>query len=528
MSSPNATSREVKSLIAALCNETLDGAQFERLETILREDEAARAMYRRYMNLHVALDLYSRAERGTTGTPASRTKPAGRSRLGRFWRHATGTLTKPTNQGLVVATVMLVGCLVLMALVAAPSFREWNARNDAVQPPSAGAVAQLTQMVAARWADGTKPKAVGDSIVAKEPLRLAEGLVEIKFAQGATVILEGPATFIPLQQNASKLDHGRLIAQVPEKAVGFSVETPSATITDLGTEFGLSVQGDGAAEVCVTQGTVMVEAAPGAPQKKPTVCVLVGGQTAQVAAGKISQVTPEQATHTQRDFVRLRRLIPRASAFDNKQAVTLSFRQGIDDYQGVADTHIRADLATSMAEQVDFWVDTDATGGTRHDPAHSLLRFDRIVGNGPNQIPPGSTVLVAVLTLTTSAENDCAECAALVNFYRMAVPWKDSDTWKANFGGDGLTVGTDTAAKPDARLTDALGLGVAQAVNVTASVQAWVNGEKNHGWAILPTSGDGWVVASSEAPVAEHRPMLSVTFIPKQSKQESNKSNQRQ
>jgi hypothetical protein len=47
--------------------------------------------------------------------------------------------------------------------------------------------------------------------------------------------------------------------------------------------------------------------------------------------------------------------------------------------------------------------------------------------------------------------------------------------------------------------------------DVTASVQAWVDGTPNHGWALLPLGANGWDFPTRAGPTP---PQLTVTFVP--------------
>ena len=55
------------------------------------------------------------------------------------------------------------------------------------------------------------------------------------------------------------LKRGKLTAKVAGRAKGFTVETPSATLVDLGTEFAADVDRDGNGEVHVFRGEVIVQ-----------------------------------------------------------------------------------------------------------------------------------------------------------------------------------------------------------------------------------------------------------------------------
>ena len=96
-------------------------------------------------------------------------------------------------------------------------------------------------------------------LFAGQRIELADGLAEIEFNDGATVLLEGPATFeVKASDNVALVD-GRLAAVVPQRARGFRVHTSSLDVFDVGTEFGLVAHVSGAAEVHVFNGLVKAD-----------------------------------------------------------------------------------------------------------------------------------------------------------------------------------------------------------------------------------------------------------------------------
>lgn len=72
------------------------------------------------------------------------------------------------------------------------------------------------------------------------------------------MLLEGPAEFRVLSDNAGFLKSGKLHAYVPPSAHGFVVRGENFHATDKGTEFGCAVPENGAAEVHVFAGSVTV------------------------------------------------------------------------------------------------------------------------------------------------------------------------------------------------------------------------------------------------------------------------------
>ena len=73
---------------------------------------------------------------------------------------------------------------------------------------------------------------------------------------GAQVVLEGPASLDLHSAWSALFHHGALKAKVPPEAIGFRIENPAVQIVDLGTEFSMLAEKNGAAEVFVIEGSV--------------------------------------------------------------------------------------------------------------------------------------------------------------------------------------------------------------------------------------------------------------------------------
>jgi hypothetical protein len=107
----------------------------------------------------------------------------------------------------------------------------------------------------ARWS-GAQLK-IGDNLP-NTTLHLQSGVVELAFISGARAAIEGPAEIKVTQRNAIELRQGKLSADVPHQAIGFTVQTPNATVTDLGTRFGINAKAKDSSEVDVFEGKVHV------------------------------------------------------------------------------------------------------------------------------------------------------------------------------------------------------------------------------------------------------------------------------
>jgi hypothetical protein len=90
-----------------------------------------------------------------------------------------------------------------------------------------------------------------------EAHELTAGVLELETRRGAKVVIEAPAAFRFETPQRLKLTKGRIAADVPPPAKGFTVVTPSGEAIDLGTRFAVDVPASGAAEVHVFDGEVI-------------------------------------------------------------------------------------------------------------------------------------------------------------------------------------------------------------------------------------------------------------------------------
>ena len=108
-----------------------------------------------------------------------------------------------------------------------------------------------------RWSDRANPPQAGDNLLPGQSLRLEAGFAEVESARGAKMLLQGPISFQVESSNSAYLQSGRLAAWAgTPTSHGFTVRTPSATLVDEGTEFGVAVKPDKSTELQVFQGAV--------------------------------------------------------------------------------------------------------------------------------------------------------------------------------------------------------------------------------------------------------------------------------
>ena len=98
----------------------------------------------------------------------------------------------------------------------------------------------------------------GDALSMGE-FELLGGLLKLEFHGGAEVVIEAPAKFDILNSKKVKLHSGKVSANVPEAAIGFTIDTPTSEVIDLGTAFAVEVDAFGRDEVHVFDGEVVVK-----------------------------------------------------------------------------------------------------------------------------------------------------------------------------------------------------------------------------------------------------------------------------
>jgi hypothetical protein len=186
-------------------------------------------------------------------------------------------------------------------------------------------------------------------------------------------------------------------------------------------------------------------------------------------------------------------------------SVMASYQDGIGGYTGTRDTYLAQATPAVASGSAAFWRwDTDNPPSS-NNWEYGLIRFDDIVGGGAGQIPQGSTVQSA--TLTIYVENGTVAPAGEID--EAAVSWNEATTTWNDFGGEAGVQADEYGAVVGAA---PLATGSVN-IDVTASVQKWVNDPaQNQGWIFRPNSTDGAQVTSAEGTTVANRPKLTVQY----------------
>ena len=145
-----------------------------------------------------------------------------------------------------------------------------------------------------RWND--RPIAAGDSV---QPGRLVleRGVAELRFASGAKIIAEGPAELELMTAERAKLTRGRVVVNVSQPALGFTLHSDAAAFVDLGTEFGVEIDATRRASMHVLDGEVAFVAEKGATPSR----TLLRGVATQVSVdGEIRDIPFDESRFVRR------------------------------------------------------------------------------------------------------------------------------------------------------------------------------------------------------------------------------------
>jgi ferric-dicitrate binding protein FerR (iron transport regulator) len=235
---------ELHELCSRLVDGTLSEPQRRRLEEILAVSPEARRVYVRAMALSASLFDY--ASEMQTEAPERSPRPIPFSAAPPWW-WAVGAL----GAAAAIALAFWLGGL------------SESGRRLESQPHEV--VAHLSGAKDCQWAEATLQP--GAPLQSGQRVELAAGFAEISFDSGALLVLEGPASLDVNSAWEAVLRRGALTASVPQEAIGFRISNAAVDVVDLGTEFSMVAEENGATEVFVLRGAI--EAYPRAVSSDP-------------------------------------------------------------------------------------------------------------------------------------------------------------------------------------------------------------------------------------------------------------------
>ncbi len=243
---------ELHDLFDGLVENNLSIKDKERLQKLLEDSDEARKHYIRFMDMSTSIAHYAEEVVGGDSEDEVILFPL-KEKMEKF-----------LTPILAFAAAIAVGVYISLNFTSTDFLTE----NDEISAESEGldfgdsvtndfTLAVMTKSVGVKWSNETWFRPSLGSTLEPSVLQIDEGLVQLEFLKGSTVILEGPVNFELINSNEGSLSSGKLRATVPEVARGFTINLPKGKLIDLGTEFGLSVHNGGSAEIYVYRGNVL-------------------------------------------------------------------------------------------------------------------------------------------------------------------------------------------------------------------------------------------------------------------------------
>ncbi|MEX2578917.1 MAG: LamG-like jellyroll fold domain-containing protein [Verrucomicrobiales bacterium] len=233
---------ELEPLVGAYLEGSISAGDMDRLNELLEADRGARSRFAECLNLDAALG--EMAAGWMVPEEVSASEPRARR-------------IRPKALPGVVRVVGIAAAVALAAVAVIGYLAE--GRSVATEP-----------FATVRDAAGV-PGLTRDDTLRREIYRIDTGSVELLTSRGAKVVIEAPAEFGFESAQTIRLPFGRLAADVPPSAKGFTVITPDGDAVDLGTRFGVDVSassgsrrsGSRRSEIHVFEGEVIARTGGG-------------------------------------------------------------------------------------------------------------------------------------------------------------------------------------------------------------------------------------------------------------------------
>jgi hypothetical protein len=318
----------------------------------LMEDPESQAMYFEFVELDIELqwlyetrprrELFDAAEMRSVSIEES---PQPASRVDAVKILPLPSLVLRGGRSFFSTSVLRYVALVALCLYGSFVLIAWNLRPDKL--PSVAVVRDTTDV---QWSKNASSKPAKSAILLGEPLKIDSGTVELELEAGAKLVVEGPADWSVEGNNSVSLRAGKLLAHVPQQAIGFTIEAPTAKIVDLGTEFGVHVTENGAADVAVKVGLIKVQPIAADGKQPSQEFRLSAGQGVRVESTKITPLADAE----RHAVISATRNPEPARGGNQRNEVLAWYRLGEDDtQQTVAEANqvpIRFTLPNSAAE----------------------------------------------------------------------------------------------------------------------------------------------------------------------------------
>ena len=254
-------------LYSLFADNEMSDTQFDKIKTLLKNNEVVRNYYYHMVNLDVLLRDSEELGDGFKGFPDSndmdlwhtlaqyeKTAPAIEDPEKKLQRELIQHVVYPPKKKHAVSKFSIFSLAVSVAamLFFILFLRFVDPKQNSIE------VATLVDQINVQWVQPEAMLESGSRLRTNEaPLHLQKGIVKIQYDEGVNVLVEGPAVF-EIDNKGLFLEYGNLYCRVSEIGLGFTVSTPTSDFIDMGTEFGVHAGINGSSELHVTKGKVQL------------------------------------------------------------------------------------------------------------------------------------------------------------------------------------------------------------------------------------------------------------------------------
>lgn len=283
--------------LEAYLADELDDKGREQVRHALRNDGELRERFLVQMQMDAALGAILSAEEGKERFEAGVLAQLDSEGAGDQRGFAKSVLTEIVEERENIVPIqwpdMVKACVVSAAAAIALMFVLQSiifstARPETEEGETKKFLARVERSEGLQWSDKSEDKVREDGWLTDGLLEIESGTAMIAFNSGAAAIVEGPARLSLESNNRAFLQTGRLTAEVPPAASGFTINTPRLNAVDIGTRFGIAVDPNGDTELHVMEGVVEASRTSG----NTTAILLEEGSALRADERTLSELRP--------------------------------------------------------------------------------------------------------------------------------------------------------------------------------------------------------------------------------------------
>ncbi len=239
---------ELSTLVNAYVNGRVTESEMDRLNSLLRADEASQDVYLQIMDLHSCVSIDE-----SVWVPSQVAVDRSHGMIS-LVRESTKRLARSMPRVALFSLFIAIPISIVFVAVFL-QFAPWPAADVSIAQ-SVATIGELKNC----WLNGSvRPPATGSSVTRGQRFDLASGAMQIRFASGALAMIHGPAIFDISSRNSGFLRKGKVnVTACAADSTNFSLNTANAKAVHHCAEFIVEVASNGRTRFDVSKGSLNV------------------------------------------------------------------------------------------------------------------------------------------------------------------------------------------------------------------------------------------------------------------------------